>query len=261
MLYLIARWLLKRREVGMHSRNWLFISDTVQKALGKVTVLCAGVGLGSVVAELAVRTGIRRFVLADGDRVETSNLNRQAYTSRDVGRNKAEAAADRLRQIRPDVEITVVPQFLARADLESWIPRCDVVVNTIDFDSEAFSACSEIARRAGKLELFPTNLGFGGSVICFEPQAPSLSACFGNVTGDVLKGAILDHLVARNPDVAPYLLDALGRYRQEARAYDPQLGVSSYVTAAMAVTAIVRKFSGETLRVFPEFYYADVNLP
>src|SRR5690348_17290059 len=69
----------------MFSRNWAFIAPQVQASLDRQVIFAAGVGLASVVATLACRTGFSRFILADGDVVDVSNLNRQAFGLADVG--------------------------------------------------------------------------------------------------------------------------------------------------------------------------------
>jgi len=241
---------------SIFSRNWLLISEPLQAALALPRLLVAGTGLGSVICELAARTGFSRFVLADGDRVEVTNLNRQAFSREHVRTNKAESLATRLRALRPEVELTVVPRFLERADLEQLVPEVDAVINTIDFDHPAFMDCSALARLHGKLELFPTNLGFGGAVACFDARSPLLSEHFATRDHVVLKRRILEFLVARCP---AYLQSLYEVYVARPRPYDPQLGISSYVTAAIAVTLLVRSAAGQPLRLFPDVYHADFN--
>lgn len=81
-----------------------------QERLGQAHVLIVGVGaLGSVAAELLCRAGVGALTLCDYDIVEEHNLHRQAlYTQEDVGRQKAVAAAQRLRAINPGTRITTI---------------------------------------------------------------------------------------------------------------------------------------------------------
>ena len=56
-------------------------------------------GLGSWAAYALACCGVGELVLVDGDRVEESNFNRQIlYRERDIGRPKAEAAAEALAE-------------------------------------------------------------------------------------------------------------------------------------------------------------------
>lgn len=74
------------------------------KKIKDINVFFAGVGLGSVIAETAVRMGFRKFVFVDLDDVEISNLNRQNFTQQDVRdkKGKVKAIIKRLRAIAGD---------------------------------------------------------------------------------------------------------------------------------------------------------------
>ncbi len=60
-----------------------------------------GAGIGSIIAECALRMGFETITIIDGDKVEKSNLNRQNYRLEDVGNYKAESLAKRLLSINP----------------------------------------------------------------------------------------------------------------------------------------------------------------
>lgn len=74
---------------------------------GKVqeTIHIVGCGsVGSTVAELLARYGLRKFILWDMDTVESKNIVNQIYTERDVGRPKVEALRDILSDINPAIK-------------------------------------------------------------------------------------------------------------------------------------------------------------
>lgn len=74
--------------------------------LKRAVVGIAGLGgLGSNVAVMLARTGVGALVIADFDKVEPSNLNRQHYFVDQVGRGKVECMQENLRRIAPDVQI------------------------------------------------------------------------------------------------------------------------------------------------------------
>ncbi|MFC1746215.1 sulfur carrier protein ThiS adenylyltransferase ThiF [Candidatus Riflebacteria bacterium] len=76
------------------------------EALRDSCVAIAGCGgLGSNAAVALVRAGIGRLILADFDRVEESNLNRQYFFLSDVGKLKVEVMKERLLEINPQVKI------------------------------------------------------------------------------------------------------------------------------------------------------------
>jgi len=74
---------------------------------GKVGIAGCG-GLGSNIAVSLVRAGIGSLKIADYDKVELSNLNRQYYFLEDVGKLKTEALKNLLWQINPEVNITSI---------------------------------------------------------------------------------------------------------------------------------------------------------
>ena len=101
--------------------------------LAKVKVGIAGAGgLGSNVAMLLARSGIGRFVLVDGDKVEESNLNRQFFWPQDVGRSKVYALRDRLLGLEPLLELEVVNAFLAPQDAPRLFAGCHAVIEALD---------------------------------------------------------------------------------------------------------------------------------
>lgn len=73
---------------------------------GRAAVAGLG-GLGSNIALMLARTGIRKLMLADFDCVDISNLNRQAYTIDQIGMPKTEALKQLIRQVNPWIELEV----------------------------------------------------------------------------------------------------------------------------------------------------------
>lgn len=78
----------------------------VQRQIKNGAVAIAGLGgLGSNIAVMLAQLGVGKLLLVDFDTVEPSNLNRQHYTLRYLGKPKTEALAEQLREINPFVEI------------------------------------------------------------------------------------------------------------------------------------------------------------
>ena len=237
------------------SRNWLFISKELQKKISNVTVLCCGTGLGSYVAELLVRTGFKNLIIADGDLVSRANLNRQCFTLDDINKNKARALRKRLIGINAQANIKVVPKYLLADDLAKLIPQADYVINTIDFDHRAFIDCSNWCRKFNKIEIFPTNLGFGGSLLVFPENGVTLEGYFKTADKDKLKMKIIEFLTKQ---ATPEFKEFVKLYKKSSVPYDPQLGISSYITATLAVTTILNLIDNQPIKLFPEVIYCDV---
>jgi len=105
-----------------------------QRALREANVVVVGLGaLGSVSSDLLVRAGVGRMRLVDRDVVEVVNLQRQTlYSEADVDKPKAEAAAERLRQVNSDVQIEGVPRDVHSATAKDILQDADLVVDGTD---------------------------------------------------------------------------------------------------------------------------------
>ena len=100
---------LSREELQRYSRHLIMpeVGLDGQKKLKAARVLCVGAGgLGSPLALYLVAAGVGTLGLVDFDAVDSSNLQRQIlHGTKDVGRPKLESAAERLRDVNPNVKI------------------------------------------------------------------------------------------------------------------------------------------------------------
>ena len=102
-------------------RNWGYIKAEHQEQIRTTRLLITGCGLGSNIASLAVRTGFTKFTLADGDNVEINNLNRQTFRVEHLGKNKAEVTAQLIREVNPDTEINIIPNYISNKEAEGLV--------------------------------------------------------------------------------------------------------------------------------------------
>jgi molybdopterin-synthase adenylyltransferase len=114
-------------------RNIGFIDEREQQLLREARVFVCGVGgMGGAAFMALVRAGVGKFVIADIDRFEVSNLNRQVFAFTDeVGHEKAEVAAEAARRINPTIEIEVLGETWTD-ELAEIVARCPVIVNGMD---------------------------------------------------------------------------------------------------------------------------------
>jgi sulfur carrier protein ThiS adenylyltransferase len=89
-------------------------------------------GLGSNVAWHLVRSGFSHLVLADFDRVEASNLNRQVYFPDQLGLLKTEALAANLLRINPDLNLELYSVLVTPANVQAIFGQCPVWVEGFD---------------------------------------------------------------------------------------------------------------------------------
>ncbi len=114
-------------------RNIGFIDEHEQQKLRQASVFVCGVGgMGGAAFMALVRAGVGKFVIADIDRFEVSNLNRQVFAFTDeVGHEKAAVAAEAARRINPIIEIEVLGESWTD-QLSDIARRCSVIVNGMD---------------------------------------------------------------------------------------------------------------------------------
>ncbi len=98
----------------------------------KVLVIGAG-GLGCPVLQYLTAAGVGTLGIVDEDKVDESNLQRQIlYTTNDVGKSKAETAAERLKAQNPFCEFKVHGVRLTAANAVEVISGYDIVVDGSD---------------------------------------------------------------------------------------------------------------------------------
>ncbi|MCJ2164239.1 MULTISPECIES: sulfur carrier protein ThiS adenylyltransferase ThiF [unclassified Pseudodesulfovibrio] len=123
----------------------------------KVGIGGAG-GLGSNCAMHLVRCGFKRFVLVDHDRVDFSNLNRQAFFEAQVGEFKVDALAENMRAVNPDLEIDLHVEKADAARMGRLFADCDAVVEAFD-SPEAKKMLVETLLPTGKLVVSASGIG------------------------------------------------------------------------------------------------------
>ena len=95
-------------------RTELLLGSEKCNTLRGSNVLVVGLGgVGAYAAEMIARAGVGAMTIADADVVSESNINRQLIALHStVGRPKAELVAERLRDINPDIKLTVVNRYI-----------------------------------------------------------------------------------------------------------------------------------------------------
>lgn len=117
-------------------RTELLLGKEKTDRLRRAHVLVVGLGgVGAYAAEMIARAGVGRMTIADADVVAVSNINRQLVALRStVGRPKAEVLSERLRDINPALELTVVERYIKDEATYELLDaaRYDYMVDAID---------------------------------------------------------------------------------------------------------------------------------
>jgi adenylyltransferase/sulfurtransferase len=142
-----------------------------QEHLKRGSVLCVGAGgLGSPALMYLAAAGVGRLGVVDADVVDESNLQRQLlFGTGDVGRPKAEAAAARLRDLNPLIEVEPHRVRLTRHNAEELVARYDILLDGTDNFPTRY-LCNDVAVRLRKPNVHGAIHRFEGQVSVFAPH-------------------------------------------------------------------------------------------
>jgi tRNA A37 threonylcarbamoyladenosine dehydratase len=116
-------------------RTGLILGDKGLKKLKEANVLVVGLGgVGACAAEMICRAGVGRMTIADGDIITASNRNRQLPALKSTeGLSKAEVMGQRMKDINPGIELTIVAEYLKDERMTEVLDAgFDYVVDAID---------------------------------------------------------------------------------------------------------------------------------
>lgn len=107
--------------------------EEVRQRLANSSAVIIGCGgLGSNIAAMLLRSGVRTLRLIDFDVVEESNLNRQLFFQDQIGRPKVDALVETLRRIDPDARLEPLKLCVTADNLCDLVEGFDVVVEAVD---------------------------------------------------------------------------------------------------------------------------------
>ena len=117
-------------------RTTLLLGEEKLEQLKRASVLVVGLGgVGAYAAEMIARAGVGRMTIADADTVSATNINRQLIALHStIGRQKSDLMAERLRDINPEIELTVINRFIKDDETDALLDSdsFDFVVDAID---------------------------------------------------------------------------------------------------------------------------------
>jgi len=153
----------------------------------RVLVIGCG-GLGVPVISYLAGSGIGRLGLVDGDRLEPSNLHRQTmYALADVGKLKAELAADRVRALNPDVNVRAYTLRLDALNAPDLIAQHDIVIDCTDNFSTKF-LLNDYCVQLGKPAIFASVYQYEGQLQVVRPGSACLRCVWPEATRDGIVG-------------------------------------------------------------------------
>jgi molybdopterin/thiamine biosynthesis adenylyltransferase len=191
---------LSKEEVLRYSRHLIMpeVGMEGQLKFKQAKVLCIGTGgLGAPLGLYLAAAGVGRLGLVDFDSVDFTNLQRQIlFGTSDVGHPKIEAAAERLRNLNPEIRIDTFETRLTSDNALDILKDYDIVVDGTDnfptrylvndacvllgmsmarfSGSKAKSACSVIRAGLAIAASIPSRLRRGS---CPRARREECSAC------------------------------------------------------------------------------------
>ncbi|QLG63759.1 SAMP-activating enzyme E1 [Halorarum salinum] len=172
---------LDSTQLDRYSRHIILdeVGPEGQSALldGSVLVVGAG-GLGSPAIQYLAAAGVGQLAIADDDVVERSNLQRQiVHADADVGRPKAESAAEYVRDLNPDVEVTTHETRVDPDNAVDLVADHDVVLDASDNFRTRY-LLNDVARLADVPVAHGAIYKFEGQVTTLVPDGPCYRCLF-----------------------------------------------------------------------------------
>lgn len=159
-------------------RNIGILTLAEQEKLAESTVAVVGTGgVGGNVAILLARMGVGRFRIADFDKFELANINRQYGAATDtVGQQKADVVAADIARINPAAEIQVFPEGFTEENADALLAGADIAIDAIDFYAiETHLKLHAKTREHGLFTIMGSPIGFSACLQVFDPDGMGLA--------------------------------------------------------------------------------------
>jgi molybdopterin/thiamine biosynthesis adenylyltransferase len=224
-----------------------FISKSEQEKLRNSRVAIAGLGgTGGAQVHALARMGIGKFNLADPDIFEMANFNRQiGATMNTIGRPKADVMEEIVHGINPEADVRTFKDGINSESIDQFLDGVDIIIDSLDFYcfKERFLLYSR-ARNSGLWVLTAPPLGFGFTLLCFDPKGMTFEEYFGfdkSMHENELSLTLVLG-IAPSPFMIRYLKqDGLNLAKHQL----PSVGVAPFIIAGVITTQVVSVLFGK----------------
>lgn len=192
-------------------RNIGWVTEAEQQVLRAKRIAIAGMGgVGGAHLLTLTRLGIGRFHLADFDKFELHNFNRQVGANvHSIGRAKVEVMAEMASAVNPELDIRTFADGVHAGNVDAFLEGVDLYVDGLDFfvfdeRQRLFAICAE----RGIPAITAAPLGMGAALLVFMPGQMTFEEYFQmGRTSDAEKAARF--LVGLSPSMLQmgYLVD------------------------------------------------------
>ncbi len=163
-------------------RNLGFVSTDEQEELFNSRVSIAGAGGdGGMLAVQLARMGVGSMRLADPDPFEIENINRQATcTDGTIGTNKAEAVAEYITSINPEIDVEVYDKGVTEDNVSKFVEGQDLLIDETEYTMQHLAVLlAREARARGIPNMTALNIAFGALVTTYGKSSPALEKRLG----------------------------------------------------------------------------------
>jgi len=148
-----------------------------ERLLGATALIVGAGGLGSPAALYLAAAGVGTLLIADGDTVDASNLQRQIlHREHSIGLAKVDSAARTLAELNPDTRIERIAERLSGDALLQAVARSQVVLDCSD-NFATRHAVNRACFAAGVPLVSGAAIRFDGQLSVFDPRAAD-SPCY-----------------------------------------------------------------------------------
>ncbi len=242
-------------------RNIGFLTPGEQERLHEAVVAIPGLGGagGAHVAAMA-RLGIGRFHLADLDRFEVVNINRQhGARAGTFGRPKCEVMAEEARAINPFVALKVFEEGITAENIDAFLEGVDVVIDGMDFFNIEIRRLIFLRAWEKRIHVVTAGpIGFGSAFMVFAPDRGMTFDRYFDLHDDMrMEEKLIAFFVGLVPKAAHKAYTLPGSIDM-AEQRGPSLGAGCQLCAAVAAAEVVRILLGKPgLRPAPYYFQFD----
>lgn len=238
--------------------GWI-TAEELQTLRGRRVAIGGMGGVGGVYVTTLARLGVGKLSIADFDRFELANFNRQvgAFTST-LGRPKIEVMREMALDINPELEIRAFPDGVRDGEIDAFLEGADVYLDALDILAldvrrKTYARC----RALGIPAICAVPAGMGVSLMAFTPDGMSLEDWYG--FSEAEPGMeIVNMFVGAAPMLlhASYLVDP-SRF-DIAAGVAPSTGLACELCAGVAVAQALKLMLGRgPIEAAPHFLQFD----
>jgi sulfur-carrier protein adenylyltransferase/sulfurtransferase len=246
-------------ETAFH-RNIGWFTQEEQRTLRAKRVAVGGLGgCGGVHVTTLARAGIGAFNLADFDRFELANFNRQVGARiSTLGRSKLEVLTEMALDINPELGINPFPLGILESEIDAFLDGADVFVDaidafTLDIRRKVYARC----RALGIPAVFAVPAGMGSAFLIFAPDGMSFEEwfCFEDLEPSK---QMVNFIVGIAPAAlhSSYLVDS-SSINLETREF-PSTGLACELCAGVTAAQVVKILLGRgKVEAVPTYHQFD----